>query len=192
MSKNYLVIALLLHRAKVKANIQNAELKTALDIILQHKESARMKNEMFRLPSNYLRQMRLDNGIKDKGLVKRMKHNDRLRWFCIMSMPFFLFWFSALIFESDQSYYMKSGLFVLLYMYATWLSNFFFDEDLFMQLPVSIYFCLKFWLYFTWLAYIAPVAGMSLTAFLVLLSLAVWYFFIQCWKGDPGVIKGNL
>ena len=48
----------------------------------------------------------------------------------------------------------KLGLFTLLYIFVNGTSVLTFDERLMNFLPLGIYFATKFWVYYTWFAYV--------------------------------------
>lgn len=67
-----------------------------------------------------------------------------------------------------------------------------FDDKLLQLLPLSIYMATKIWFYITWLLYIAPIASIMTTILFIMSSFGLWYFFLQSWKGDPGIIKASM
>jgi palmitoyltransferase ZDHHC13/17 len=79
-----------------------------------------------------------------------------------------------------------------LYAIASTIGRWMFDDKLLTLLPLSIYMATKIWFYITWFLYIAPIVSTSLTLMFVVSSAGLWYFFINSWRGDPGVIKATM
>ena len=48
------------------------------------------------------------------------------------------------------------------------------------------------WFYVTWIVYILPFVSGITTATFLGFSGVLWYNFLRCWKGDPGLVNSNI
>ena len=67
----------------------------------------------------------------------------RIRWYCMVSTPFIVFYIIGIIFQSGLDYLIKLGAFLTLYTAVYLAKNLLFDERLFHILPISIYLATK-------------------------------------------------
>ena len=67
----------------------------------------------------------------------------RIRWYCMISTPFILFFIIGTIFQSGLDYFLKLIAFVALYFALYAASNYIYDERLCFVLPMSIYLATK-------------------------------------------------
>ena len=107
----------------------------------------------------------------------------------MVSLPFILFWAVGVILQIQVDYLIKLGLFALVYIYSNLMHEFVFDDRLFNVLPLSIYFCNKFFFYITWMFFVTPYVHSLTTVVFLAFSACLWYNFLKAWKGDPGIIK---
>ncbi|XP_033216897.1 palmitoyltransferase Hip14 isoform X1 [Belonocnema kinseyi] len=130
--------------------------------------------------------------IKEKqGRVRTWCRDKRIRWYCMVSTPFILFYVIGMIFQSSLDYLLKLVAFVAIYLSIYSANHFVFDERLFDVLPMSIYLATKTWIYLTWVFWLGMHAAWYLWLMLVGGSVPLWICFIQSWRGDPGIITAT-
>ena len=61
----------------------------------------------------------------------------------MVSTPIVLYWACGMIFHIELSYLAKMGLFALVYIYASLMREFVFDDRVFTIIPLSVYFAVK-------------------------------------------------
>ncbi|XP_014218874.1 palmitoyltransferase Hip14 isoform X3 [Copidosoma floridanum] len=128
--------------------------------------------------------------IKQKqGRTKLWFRDKRIRWYCMVSTPFVLFYAIGMIFQSGLDYLLKLFAFVALYIVIHTANNHVYDDRLSYVLPMSIYLATKMWIYVTWLFWLGIHAAWYLWLLLVSGSVPLWFCFLKSWRGDPGVIK---
>lgn len=67
----------------------------------------------------------------------------RIRWYCMISTPFIVFYLIGMIFQCNLDYLIKLGAFLILYIAVYVAKSLFFDERLFHILPMSLYLSTK-------------------------------------------------
>ncbi len=135
----------------------------------------------------------------------------QLRLVMMSSMPAVVLFALAFVMACGQDWLVKGGLFVLVYLYANVVMNFFFDERMMRILPISIYlsskvgnkhffplssvslscFHFQMWFYYVWLFHIHPFVGPLTTLLFLACSTTLWYSFLKTWRGDPGVVSAT-
>ena len=115
----------------------------------------------------------------------------KIKLISMVTMPFIMFWACGMILHIQMAYLAKLGLFVLLYIYSSLMREYVFDERVFNILPLSIYIGCKWWFYITWMVYILPFVSTMATASLLGISGILWFNFLKCWKGNPGVVNAS-
>ncbi|KAJ8667909.1 hypothetical protein QAD02_009572 [Eretmocerus hayati] len=126
-----------------------------------------------------------------QGRTRYWIRDKRLRWYCMISTPFIMFYLIGTILDSGLDYLIKLFAFVALYITIYTANKFVFDERLYSNLPMSIYIATKFWIYVTWMFWLGVHAAWYLWLLLVGGSVPLWICFLQSWRGDPGVIKAS-
>jgi len=124
-----------------------------------------------------------------KNPWQRLKGNDRFREGCMMSMPFIVIWAFGSILDVEYDWLIKLGLFTLLYIFVNGTSVITFDDRLMNFLPLGIYFATKFWVYYTWFAYVQMFVSPINTVMFVLTGTLLWFSFYRAWRSDPGVVR---
>lgn len=127
--------------------------------------------------------------LKCPSVLTNFFGDAKVKMFCMISLPFIMFWSCGMILHLGLDYLVKVGLFVVLYLYCNCMNEFVFDERLFNVMPISIYFSTKFYFYATWFIYVQPLVHPLTTAVYLGLSGLLWYNFLKAWKGDAGVVK---
>ncbi|KAL1116290.1 hypothetical protein AAG570_005785, partial [Ranatra chinensis] len=121
-------------------------------------------------------------------ICRRITGDKRLRYYCMVSTPFLLFYLIGMTLQSTIPYLAKVGVLIAAYIVLHCAMKYVFDERLMNVLPMSVYFATKFWFYMTWFLWLS-VAVSALTSLLFILSsLVLWHFFYKSWRGDPGVV----
>ncbi|XP_049956340.1 palmitoyltransferase Hip14 [Schistocerca serialis cubense] len=121
----------------------------------------------------------------------KFTRDKRLRFWCMVSTPFLVFYLIGIILQSDQNYLVKLGLLLACYIILHFGGQVIFDDRLMNLLPMSIYLATKFWMYVTWFVWIAPIVEVWITVLFVGSSLFLWYNFLRAWRGDPGVLSST-
>ena len=124
-----------------------------------------------------------------KNPWQRLKGNDRFREGCMMSMPFIVIWAFGSILDVEYDWLIKLGLFTLLYIFVNGTSVLTFDDRLMNFLPLGIYFATKFWVYYTWFAYVQMFVSPINTVMFVLTGTLLWFSFYRAWRSDPGIVR---
>lgn len=133
------------------------------------------------------------NELKDhysvqQSIIHRFSKSKTTRARYMFSLPFVVFGLIGLIFHTQMTYLAKIALFISMYIFIQVVGTVMFDERLFKILPLPVYFATKFWIYITWLFWITPVVNFFVSVLFFSSSGLLWYNFIKCWKGDPGVV----
>ena len=86
-------------------------------------------------------------------MIKNSKYNEqhslsflffqRIRWYCMISTPFIIFYAIGMIFQSGLDYLIKLIAFVALYIAIYTASNYIYDERLYYVMPMSVYLATK-------------------------------------------------
>ncbi|XP_044582303.1 palmitoyltransferase Hip14 isoform X1 [Cotesia glomerata] len=135
---------------------------------------------------------KISHEIRERqGRSRAWCRDKRIRWYCMVSTPFIVFYLIGLIFQSNLDYLIKLGAFLVLYIAVYVAKNYLFDERLFHILPMSIYLATKMWIYITWIFWLGVHAAWYLWVLLAGGSVPLWICFIQSWRGDPGVISAT-
>ena len=56
-------------------------------------------------------------------------------------------------------------------------------------IPVGVYLGFKVWMYYLWLAHVAPLVSPLATTGILLSTVPVWLTYISTWSSDPGIIS---
>lgn len=107
----------------------------------------------------------------------------------MLSMPWLVIWAVGSVLDLELDYLVKLGLFVLVYLFVNGTSMLTFDDRLMNFLPLGIYFATKFWVYYTWFAYIQVFMSPLNTVLYVLAGTGLCYSFYKAWRSDPGIIR---
>ena len=124
-----------------------------------------------------------------KNPWQKLKENEKFREGCMLSMPWLVIWAVGSVLDLDLDYLVKLGLFVLVYLFVNGTSMLTFDDRLMNFLPLGIYFATKFWVYYTWFAYIQVFMSPLNTVLYVLAGTGLCYSFYKAWRSDPGIIR---
>ncbi|XP_026679261.1 palmitoyltransferase Hip14-like [Diaphorina citri] len=129
-----------------------------------------------------------DHYNTQQNIIHRFSKSKTTRARYMFALPFVMFGLIGFIFQAQIAYMAKLALFISLYIVMQVIGTVMFDERLFKILPLPVYFATKFWIYITWLFWITPVVNFFVSLLFFSTSGVLWYNFIKCWKGDPGVI----
>lgn len=124
-----------------------------------------------------------------RSWVGRLKHDKRLRWWCMVACPFTAFYLAGVVFTLNTLYIIKFFLLGCLYAIFYTMGKTLFDEHLMALLPLSVYLATKAWFYITWFVYIVDAVSFGTTITFFFCSLGLWVCFLKSWKGDPGIIQ---
>jgi len=124
-----------------------------------------------------------------KNPWQKLKENEKFREGCMLSMPWLVIWAVGSVLDLELDYLVKLGLFVLVYLFVNGTSMLTFDDRLMNFLPLGIYFATKFWVYYTWFAYIQVFMSPLNTVLYVLAGTGLCYSFYKAWRSDPGIIR---
>uniref|UniRef100_A0A1A9WGH9 Palmitoyltransferase n=1 Tax=Glossina brevipalpis TaxID=37001 RepID=A0A1A9WGH9_9MUSC len=124
-----------------------------------------------------------------RSWVGRLKHDKRLRWWCMVACPFTAFYLAGVVFTLNTLYIIKFFLLGCLYAIFYTMGKTLFDEHLMALLPLSVYLATKAWFYITWFVYIVDAVSFGTTAAFCFCSLGLWVCFLKSWKGNPGIIQ---
>lgn len=108
---------------------------------------------------------------KSKNILFRLKNDKEVRYWLMMSAPFFVYAVLGFTFDSDMTYLSKAITLLLLLLAVMLSSRFVFDDRFHHILPISIYLATKFWMYVTFFIYLMP--GQYLLSFLQLSILTI-------------------
>ncbi|KAK0162418.1 hypothetical protein PV327_006195 [Microctonus hyperodae] len=135
---------------------------------------------------------KISQEIKEKsGRSRAWCRDKRIRWYCMVSTPFIVFYVIGMIFQCHLDYLIKLGAFLILYIAIYVAKSLFFDERLFHILPMSLYLSTKMWIYITWVFWLGVHAAWYLWLLLAGGSVPLWLCFLQSWRGDPGIIAAT-
>ncbi|RWS17662.1 zinc finger protein-like protein [Dinothrombium tinctorium] len=121
---------------------------------------------------------RIEETIKDKELSKkhfcvRMFRDKKIRYWCTIGAPFFIYYFVGSILHSELSYPIKLGFLLLILFTITFGNHYIFDERSFNVLPMAIYLATKFWIFLkTWRTDPGRIVGDQETKFRTIIELA--------------------
>ncbi|KAI9588180.1 palmitoyltransferase Hip14 [Glossina fuscipes] len=124
-----------------------------------------------------------------RSWMGRLKHDKRLRWWCMVACPFTAFYLAGVVFTLNTLYIIKFFLLGCLYAIFYTMGKTLFDEHLMALLPLSVYLATKAWFYITWFVYIVDAVSFGTTITFFFCSLGLWVCFLKSWKGDPGIIQ---
>ncbi|XP_012279856.1 palmitoyltransferase Hip14 isoform X1 [Orussus abietinus] len=173
---------------------------TAISTLIQHGAALDVPNFQNETPQTLLSPHigaawlghKVSQEIREKqGRTRAWCRDKRVRWYCMVSTPFILFYLIGMVFQSGLDYLMKLGAFLTLYIAVYLAKHFLYDERLFHVLPMSIYLATKMWIYVTWIFWLGVHAAWYLWLLLVSGSVPLWICFLQSWRGDPGVITAT-
>ncbi|XP_008547862.1 palmitoyltransferase Hip14 isoform X1 [Microplitis demolitor] len=177
-----------------------AKNNTAIHTLITHGASLEIANFQNETPLSLLRPhigaawlgAKISHEIRERqGRTRAWCKDKRVRWYCMVSTPFIVFYLIGLIFQSNLDYLIKLGAFLILYIAVYVAKMYLFDERLFHILPMSIYLATKMWIYITWIFWLGIHASWYLWVLLAVGSVPLWLCFIQSWRGDPGVISAT-
>ncbi|XP_067012868.2 palmitoyltransferase Hip14 [Anabrus simplex] len=181
-----------------------AQNHTAVSTLVKHGASLDIVNMQGESPFSMLQANKSANWVSKKVSEKIQEHSStrrnscyrltrdkRLRFWCMVSTPFFAFYGIGIILQSELNYLMKLGLLMLGYISLYFGGRVLFDDRLMNLLPMSIYLATKFWMYVTWFVWIAPRVDIWVTVSFVACSLILCYNFVRSWRGDPGVLTST-
>ncbi|XP_043259622.1 palmitoyltransferase Hip14 isoform X2 [Colletes gigas] len=178
IAENSTAISTLVHHG-ASLDVPNMRDETAMTLLGRHIGAAWLGHK-------------INQEIKEKqGRTRTWCRDKRMRWYCMISTPFIVFYVIGLILQCGLDYLDKLGAFVILYMALYLANHFVFDERLCHILPMSIYLATKMWIYFTWIFWLGIHAAWYLWLLLVGGSVPLWICFLQSWRGDPGVITAT-
>ena len=180
MSRNALVVTLLVRRANARSNIKNGANLTALDVLERQEDPMRMAPSL-------MRRMRVEN----RREKRRIGDTPIYQKSAILTLPFVMVAVLGYTFESDMNWWVKVVVGLFLYSYSSWTLSYFFDEDLINLLPFATYWTLKLFGYLTVLVWIYPVVGASYALLPLTLSIVLWYYLMKTWRRDAGVIRAT-
>jgi len=128
-------------------------------------------------------------GSPRRNLLARIKENPKFREACMMVLPFFVFWGIGVTLDIEVDYLVKLFMFVCIYIVVNLSAMVTFDERVMNFLPLGIYLSTKFWMYYTWFAYVSVFVSPFATVFFMTSSVGLWYNFLKSWKSDPGTVR---
>ena len=149
-------------------------------------------------------------GSPRRNLLARIKENPKFREACMMVLPFFVFWGIGVTLDIEVDYLVKLFMFVCIYIVVNLSAMVTFDERympliyihfsclcpvksnycrVMNFLPLGIYLSTKFWMYYTWFAYVSVFVSPFATVFFMTSSVGLWYNFLKSWKSDPGTVS---
>ncbi|XP_035730374.1 palmitoyltransferase Hip14-like isoform X1 [Vespa mandarinia] len=178
IAKNNTAISTLVHHG-ASLDIPNFKNETPMTLLGPHIGAAWLGHK-------------ISQEIKEKqGRTRTWCRDKRIRWYCMVSTPFIVFYVIGMILQSGLDYIIKLGAFIMLYVGIYSANHFIFDERLFHILPLSIYLATKMWIYVTWVFWLGIHAAWYLWLLLIGGSVPLWICFLQSWRGDPGVITAS-
>ncbi|XP_043267611.1 palmitoyltransferase Hip14 isoform X2 [Venturia canescens] len=178
IAKNNTAISTLVHQG-ASLDVPNFQNETPMTLLGPHIGAAWLGHKV----SHEIRER--------QGRTRAWCRDKRIRWYCMVSTPFIVFYIIGIIFQCELDYLIKLGAFLTLYIAVYLAKNFLFDERLFQILPMSIYLATKMWVYITWIFWLGIHAAWYLWLMLVGGSVPLWICFLKTWRGDPGVISAT-
>ncbi|XP_034948859.1 palmitoyltransferase Hip14 isoform X2 [Chelonus insularis] len=177
-----------------------AKNNTAIHTLITHGASLDVPNSQHETPMTLLRPHigaewlgpTISQEIRERlGRTRAWCRDKRIRWYCMVSTPFIVFYLIGMIFQSNLDYLIKLGAFLILYIAVYLAKNYLFDDRLFHILPMSIYLATKMWIYVTWIFWLGIHAAWYLWLLIVVGSVPLWICFLRSWRGDPGIISAT-
>lgn len=184
ISKNHTAISTLVtHGANLE--IPNAQGETALSLIENQKAAPWFGKKVIEKVNELVKQKR------SQSYIEKYLNDKRLRFWCMVSIPFIVFYAVGTILQSNLVYISKVALIVCGYIMISFIGRYICDDRLMFYLPISIYLATKFWMYVTWLLWISAAVDFSVSFLFLATSFLLWYNFLNAWRGDPGVIYSS-
>ncbi|KAF0312029.1 Palmitoyltransferase ZDHHC17 [Amphibalanus amphitrite] len=116
----------------------------------------------------------------------------KVQYWSEMLLPLAVYYAVGQIFALDVDVLVKLGLLVGVYILCHFLGRALFQKDFMETLPMAIYLATKIWFYVTWVVWLQPYVGPATTLLFLACSGLLWWAFIRCWRGDPGLMTSTL
>ncbi|XP_071100123.1 palmitoyltransferase ZDHHC17-like isoform X2 [Haliotis cracherodii] len=179
---NHLIIKMLLN-AGADLNIENAKAQTPAEVAVATKNIGLVKR---------LRQARYEKGLDRSHVFQSYTTDKTVRKYFAYCFPFIALFLIGFIPETPLTWVEKLGFYLITFGVWKLSTIFFFDENVTQLMPVSIYLATKFWMYYTWFAYLYPYVGETWkTVAFICNTLLLTYNFWKAWRTDPGYLKST-
>ncbi|XP_060566035.1 palmitoyltransferase ZDHHC17-like [Ruditapes philippinarum] len=178
------VVAKLLLDKGAELDALNAKGESPLDIAVQQKNPGLVRK---------IRELRLERGLDMPHCLIKYTSNKAVRRKMMFIFPFILLFGVGFIPESSLAVEIKALFAGILFLYWRTCAYFFFDDRLWIIMPVAWYLATKLWMYTTWFLYLHPVVEATLLQDVVfwIVSVLLTFNFYKAWKTDPGFIKAD-
>lgn len=182
ISGNHAVVTLLLD-AGANLEARNDKEDTPSDL-------ATSKNNRWMV--NKLKNAREERGLDHTNMLQRFVKDKVVRWSIMWLSPLLVILVIGAIFQIDSKWWEKLIMFAALLVIFYFVRKFFFDDRVMDIAPLAVFggtILLKYVTFFCWMW---PISRTVIQPLLVIVfSIALWYYFLKCWKMDPGIVKAT-
>ncbi|XP_043191814.1 palmitoyltransferase ZDHHC17-like [Amphibalanus amphitrite] len=170
-------------RAGADTNVTNKQGETPYDLAKRHKVSW--------MGNRWLTELEPPGRVR-RNPCSRLVNNPKVQYWSEMLLPLAVYYAVGQIFALDVDVLVKLGLLVGVYILCHFLGRALFQKDFMETLPMAIYLATKIWFYVTWVVWLQPYVGPATTLLFLACSGLLWWAFIRCWRGDPGLMTSTL
>lgn len=178
------IVGKLLLEVNADITAANEKGQTPLDVAVSQKNVGMVKK---------IRELRLEKGLDMPHCLIKYTSNKEIRKKMMFVFPFLFLFGVGYIPECTLPFELKILFVGLLFLFWRACSYFFFDDRLWVIMPLAWYLATKLWMYSTWIIYLHHYIEASLLQEVIFwtVSVLLTYNFYKAWKMDPGYIKAD-